>query len=209
MSNSNGISGTAVGVTALGAVLVYAGFRGVNPLAALRDAAGGKPPGVENRSVDIPATPTLPSGFGDSRRAAVVNAAQKYVRDIYSQAKRTLPGYSDCSSFVDKALKDAGIAPPFSPWANTSNYRMSPEWREIPASQVLPGDIALGPGHMVLITTAGGTSGIGQQRPGVNVRTGSMTTLFGSQRFVFKTWTGYTASPGAGGGGGGGGGGGW
>jgi cell wall-associated NlpC family hydrolase len=148
------------------------------------------------------------SGFGDARRAAVVTAAQKYVSDIYSQAKRTQTGYSDCSSFVDKALRDAGITPP-STWANTAIFRMSPEWRTIPASQVQPGDIAISAAHMVIITASGGTAGIGQQRTGVNVKTGTMATLFGSQSYVFKTWTGYTAAPAAGGGDGGGGGGSW
>ena len=211
--SSNGISGVAVAVASLGAVLVYAGFRNVSPLQALRDLSSGKPPAV----VSNPTTVTTgngggggtASGLGDSRRTAVVAAAQKYVNDQYSQLTRTLPGFSDCSSFVDKALKDVGISPPFSPWANTSNYRMSPDWKTIPATQVQPGDIAISAGHMVLITAAGGASGIGQQRPGVNVKTGTMATLFGSQSYVFKTWTGYTAGGSVSGGGGGGGAGSW
>lgn len=203
----NGISGTAVAVATFGAVFVYAGFRGVSPLQALRDATSGKPPAVEGKPTTVtPSTPGLPSGFADPRRAQVVAAAQKYVNDQYSQLNRALPGWSDCSSFVDKALKDVGINPPFSPWASTANYRMSPDWPVIEQSAVRPGDIAISSSHMVLVTADGGTSGIGQQRPGVNVRTGSMATLFGSQRYHFRTWKGYSRpSTGAGGGGGGGG----
>jgi hypothetical protein len=212
-STGGGINGLSIGVTTVGAALVYAGFRGVSPLTVFKEVSGGKLPPVTGKPTTPPATgggvPSLPSGFGDSRRAAVVAAAQKYTGDIYSQAKRTQPGFSDCSSFVDKALRDAGIAPPMNPWANTALYQMSPEWKTIPASQALPGDIAIGPGHMVLITAAGGVSGIGQQRPNVNVRTGNMATLFGSVPYVFKTWTGYSKAPGASGGGGGGGGGSW
>lgn len=210
-STSGGINGLSIGVTTVGVVLVYAGFRGVSPLTVFKEVSGGKLPPVAGKPTTDPATGVTPpsSGFGDSRRAAVVAAAQKYTGDIYSQAKRTQPGFSDCSSFVDKALRDAGIAPPMNPWANTALYRISPEWKKIPASQVHPGDIAISSSHMVLITAAGGAAGIGQQKPNVNVRTGNMATLFGSQTYWFMTWTGYSEAPGAGKGGGGGGSGSW
>lgn len=210
--SSNGISGTAVAVTTAGLLLAYAGFRNVSPLQALRDLSTGKPPPVTSHPTTITTGPGggggTASGFADTRRAQVVAAAQKYSGDTYSQTKRTRPGFSDCSSFVDKALKDTGINPPMVPWATTSVYLLSPEWKTITAAEALPGDIAISSGHMVLITAAGGAAGIGQERPGVNVRTGSMASLFGSQSYVYKTWTGY-ATPAAGGGGGGGGGGSW
>lgn len=209
---SNGISGVAVGIATVGAVLVYAGFRGVSPLQALRDATSGKPPAV----VGKPTTPTettitsppSASGLTDPRRAAVVVAAQKYAGDTYDQLRRRNVGFSDCSSFVDKALRDAGIAPPGSVWANTTNYHASGDWQTITAAEADAGDIAISASHMVLVTSKGGASGIGQQRPFVNVKTGDMRTLFGSQVYVFKTYKGYS-HPGAGKGGGGGGSGSW
>lgn len=210
-NTSNGISGTAVAVASLGAVLVYAGFRGVSPLQALRDAAGGKPPPVKGNPTQPIGTqpgsisPPSSSGLTDARRGAVVAAAQKYAKDQYSQLQRRQPGYSDCSSFVDKALRDAGIAPPGDSWANTTNYRFASDWYEIPAAEADAGDIALSASHMVLITAPGGDAGIGQQRPFVNVKTGDMRTLFGTQPYVYKTWKDYS-HPGAGKGGGGGGG---
>ena len=207
---SNGISGVAVAVAAFGGVLVYAGFRGVSPLQALRDVAGGKPPpahGTPTTPITVTSPPSS-SGLTDPRRAAVVAAAQKYVADQYSQLQRRQPGYSDCSSFVDKALKDAGIQPPGDPWANTANFRASGDWPTIPAAQVDVGDIAISVSHMVLITAKGGSSGIGQQRPYVNVKTGDMRTLFGSQVYDFKTYRGYS-HPAAGSGSSGGGGGSW
>lgn len=208
-NSSNGISGAAVAVASFGAVLVYAGFRGVSPLQALRDVAGGKPPPAKGKPTSpISTSPTSSSGLTDPRRAAVVAAAQKYVKDQYSQLQRRQTGFSDCSSFVDKALKDAGIQPPGDPWANTANYRASGDWPTIEAAQVDVGDIAISISHMVLITAKGGTSGIGQQRPFVNVKTGDMRTLFGSQVYVFKTYKGYS-HPAASGGGGDGGGGSW
>lgn len=207
-----GISGLAVFVSTAGAVFAYAGFRGVSPLQALREIAGGKPAPVVGKPAQIVASGGgggTASGLGDSRRSTVVAAAQKYAGDHYSQAKRTQAGYSDCSSFVDKALRDAGIKPPSTQWANTALYRLSPEWRTIPANEAQPGDIAISAAHMVLITAAGGTSGIGQQNTRDNVKTGSMATLFGSQSYVFKTWTGYAAGGTVSGGGGGGGAGSW
>lgn len=202
---SGGLNGLSVGVTTVGAVLVYAGFRGVSPLQVFKEVSGGSLPPVTGKPTQdaVPGVTPPPSGFGDARRSSVVAAAQKYTGDLYSQTKRTQPGYSDCSSFVDKALKDAGIAPPRDPWANTAMFRISPDWKTVLASEVQPGDIAISAAHMVLITTAGGTAGIGQQRPGVNVRTGNMTTLFGSQFYVFKTWTGYAKGGAAGEGSGG------
>lgn len=208
-NTSNGISGVAVGIATVGAVLVYAGFRGVSPLQALRDVAGGKPPPVKGKpTTPIITSPPSSSGLTDPRRAAVVAASQKYLKDQYSQLQRRRAGFSDCSSFVDKCLKDAGIQPPGDPWANTANYRTSGDWPTIDAAQVDVGDIAISISHMVLITAKGGTSGIGQQRPTVNVKTGDMRTLFGSQAYVFKTYKGYS-HPAAGGGGQGGGGGSW
>lgn len=196
---SAGISGTAVGIAVVGGILIYAGFRDVSPLQALRDVASGNPAPVQSKTTSLPSIISQQSGLnsGDPRRANVVASAQKYIGDTYSQAKRTLPGFSDCSSFVDKALRDAGISPPFGNWANTAMYRLSPEWRTIPADQSVPGDIAISLGHMVLVTGNGGSAAIGQQRPGVNVKTGSVATLMGSQSYVYKAWTGFAETPGA------------
>lgn len=195
---SAGISGVAVAVASVGGVLVYAGFRGVSPIQALRDVSSGNPPPVTSKPLGAPDT-SITHG-GDGQRASVVAAAQKYVGDSYNQARRRQAGYSDCSSFVDKALKDAGIDPPFNEWANTANYRMSPQWKTIQKNAALPGDIAISAGHMVLVTGQGGSSAIGQQRPGVNVKTGSVSSLFGKgTNYVYKTYTGYPAATGGGG----------
>jgi cell wall-associated NlpC family hydrolase len=188
MTTSTGISGTAVAVATAGAVLVYAGLRGVSPLQAVRDAAGGKPPPVTGK----PTTDPVPLSSNNAGRNAVVAAAQKYMSDKYSQLKRTQPGYSDCSSFVDKALMDAGISPPQFKWAATANYRLSTEWVNTTAASSGPGDIAVSATHMVLITGAGGSSAIGQQNPRANVRTGTVAQLMtNAGPYVYKTYKGY------------------
>lgn len=196
MANGNGISGLAVAIATAGGILVYAGFRGVNPVKALRDVSSGNPPPVEDKKTDLGAyemgtavAGALPGIIG----TAVSAAAQKYVGDKYSQARRTQPGWSDCSSFSDKILTDIGIPPPVK-WASTANYRISPEWKTIPAAQSKPGDIAISSHHMVLVTAAGGTAAIGQQNPRVNVRTGSVANLMGGQSYVYKTYVGKRRS---------------
>jgi cell wall-associated NlpC family hydrolase len=198
MAPSTGISGVAVSVATLGAVLVYAGLRGVNPAQALRDVAGGKPPPVVGTPTTIAPSGAdlVPAGGGSvtasGLRGKVVSAAQSYSGDVYSQPKRRQAGYSDCSAFVDKALRSAGIAPPGDPWANTANYRLAGNWTTIPLSATQPGDIVVNSHHMILITGAGGSSAIGQQKTGVNVRTGPASSLISGG--VARTYRGYTTS---------------
>lgn len=193
---STGISGTGVAVATLGGLLVYAGMRGINPIAALQAVASGKPTAPLASSIDLGegsgTSSTAPSPLGgataggSAKGSAVVAAAQKYVGDKYSQTKRTWAGYSDCSSFVDKALLDAGVAPPYDRWANSASYRMTLTWKTIPASQALPGDIAVSSHHIVLVTGQGGSSAIGQQNPTVNVRTGTVANLMTGQSYVYR-----------------------
>lgn len=188
---STGISGTAIGVATLGAVLAYAGFRGESPLQALRSIASGSPaPVTSNPTTVTGAVPGLSSN--NAGRNAVVAAAQKYVNDKYSQLRRTQAGYSDCSAFVDKALVGAGINPPQAKWASTANYRASSEWVNTTKASSGPGDIAVSGSHMVLITGSGGSSAIGQQNSKVNVRTGSVEQLMANTgNYVYKTYKGY------------------
>lgn len=208
-----GISGGAVAVATSGLVLAYAGFRGVSPIQALREIAGGHP-------TPVAAAPATQSSAGQSGlptdvpglRGKVVAASQTYIGDKYSQAKRTRSGYSDCSSFVCKAFHDAGIPNPDgrSAWPNTTNFANSPSWRTIPQAQAQPGDIAVASGqHMVLVTGNGGSAAIGQENAKSNVKTGSALGLFSSGERAsvkFKTYTGYTTGGGSVGQGSGGGG---
>lgn len=194
-----GISGLAVAFAAAGGLLVYAGFRGQTPAAALRAVAGGKPEALSDQgaqlvgatAADVAAGAGVAAGVagaGAAGGAGVLAAAQRYIGDKYSQARRTQPGWSDCSSFADKVLTDVGIPPPVK-WASTANYRISGEWVTIPLSQARPGDIAVNSHHMIVITGQGGSSAIGQQNPRVNVRTGTVDQLIDNyqvKRYVGK-----------------------
>jgi hypothetical protein len=191
MANGNGISGIAVGLAAVGGILVYAGFKGLSPVGALRDVSGGKPTGVIDKATDLGSFEAGTIAGGVAATASVSAVAAKYASDKYSQAKRTQVGWSDCSSFCDKILSDMGISPP-TKWAATANFRISPNWVNVPLADTKPGDIAINGHHMVMITAAGGTSAIGQQNPRVNVRTGTVRDLM-SNDYVCKR---YVSNPG-------------
>lgn len=186
-----GIPGLAVALAAAGGILAYAGFRNQNPLQALKEISGGKPAPVETKTVDLgfyQAGSAVAGAAGVAATAGVAGAAQKYANDQYSQARRTQPGWSDCSSFCDKILTDIGIPPPVK-WASTANYRISPEWQTIPLSETKPGNIAVNSHHMVMILSAGGDQAIGQQNTRSDVRRGSVRDLMGSS-FVCKRYVG-------------------
>lgn len=194
-SGTGGISGIAVAVATCGALLVYAGYRDVNPIQALRDVASGKPPKVKSKDAGLKTSGAsqaayLPGG-GNS---AVVAAAMKYRGDQYSQTRRHTRGYSDCSSFVSKAYEAAGIDPP-SP-DTTAGYYLSDRWKKIPLSQAKAGDIVVSAtaatigAHMVLVTGPG--MAIGQQNPGDDVETGRISDLMAgtSYDYIAKRYVG-------------------
>ena len=197
------ISGTALAVAAAGGIVAYAGFRGVSPLEALRSISTGQPMPVASQSEPInPSGASIFGGIGQTiagagLRAQVVSATSRYLGDKYSQLRRTQPGYSDCSSFVDKALKSAGIMPPGGSWANTTNFIAAKDWTTIPMSETHPGDIGVAVGHMVLVTGSGGASAIGQENSRVNVRTGPARSLFSTAELAtlrFRTYNGYATA---------------
>lgn len=179
-----GISGLSVALAAAGGILVYAGFKNLSPVGALRDVSGGKPTGVANTGTDLSAG--IATGPGVAQGDAALSVAVKYEHDLYSQARRTQVGYSDCSSFCDKILTDMGIPPPVK-WASTANFRISASWVNIPLADTKPGDIAVNSHHMVMITAAGGAAAIGQQNARVNVRTGTVVDLM-SNDYVCKRY---------------------
>lgn len=190
MADGKGISGLAVTFATAGGLLVYAGFRGINPIQALREISTGAA-GIAAKTTDLGSYQPTTAVQGAAING-VSSAAAKYIADKYSQAKRTQPGWSDCSSFCDKILTDLGVPPPVK-WASTANYRISGSWITIPLSQTNPGDVAVSSHHMVMITAQGGTSAIGQQNPRVNVQTGSVASLMGSQSYVCKRYKGKVA----------------
>lgn len=172
-ASSGGISGVGIAAMAAGGLLMYAGFRGVSPLEALRNVASGKPAPVESPGLFLSAgraaVDASQVSVGKSN-STLVNAVMKYQSDRYSQARRWQPGYSDCSSFVGKGLKDIGIKPPGA--STTFNYLTWSGMVTIPRSQAQAGDIAVSSSHMAVFID--NNRGIGQQNPRRNVQVGDM-----------------------------------
>lgn len=188
------ISGTAVGVITAGVVLVYAGFRGLNPLAALRDLTSGRPTPIADTAADLDTggiassgvNPAIAGATGAAANATgfgamLVRAAQAHANEKYSQTRRWQVGYSDCSSFVGKSLRDIGIAPPGMSLA--ANYVTWSKLAKIPRSQLGVGDLCANINHVIIAT--GNNSAIGQENPALNVQRGTPENLMsGSGAFI-------------------------
>jgi hypothetical protein len=158
---TTGINGLAVAALAAGGILVYAGFRDISPLEALREVGSGNPVGVAASSVPLPAAPgpgTAASGAsGFSSGAGLLQEVQRLgTGKAYSQLRRTGPDSYDCSGLVWRAGANVGLWGPGTKWFpqpfNTASFIS--HTREIGLTRVgsanLPqaGDIVWWVGHM-------------------------------------------------------------
>lgn len=87
---------------------------------------------------------------------AMIQSGFSMLGDEYTQSgKRTQKGYSDCSSYVWKAMRDAGFDVPSGAW-NTGSMLSSGLFKPISFSEVRPGDVGILPktknksGHTVI-----------------------------------------------------------
>lgn len=190
------ISSLHLAVAAGGGVLLYAALRGVSPVQALKDVTSGAPPAVstEGKTIkkwtargEVTDPASIPEGNGTvswngvwrlnkvpaglRKPMTLVAAAQAYASDRYSQGKRWSRGYSDCSSFVGKALLGIGVKPPGG--STTTAYLGSGDWIRVSSPRM--GDIAVNSKHMALFVD--GSHGIGQQNSRTNVRRDTMDNL--------------------------------
>lgn len=189
MAASGGISGVAVVLATAGGVLLYAGFQGVDPLTALKDITSGKTKALEPTQVSFTNDPTslgqgggvvaigLGGGGGSAIGDRIAAATQRHKHEKYSQARRWQAGYSDCSSFVGKCLKDAGITPPGS--SVTYSYMTWGKLRTVSRSEIQAGDILCSGGHVAIALSP--TTAIGQQNGRQNVRTDSIRNIMWGQ----------------------------
>lgn len=206
MASGSGIPGIAVGMAGAAALLVYAGFQGVDPLTALRDVATGKPKGLAEKASAHEALyeGTGSSGAGGDSGAAqaslsgtavsgphpdFVRAAGTFADDLYSQARRWQAGYSDCSSFVGKALKACGVTPPGA--STTSSYLSWRQAKPIARAQIGAGDFLVGSGHMAMAVNS--TTAIGQQNGRQNVQVGPFSQIMWGQSWVALRYSGSSA----------------
>lgn len=208
---SGGISGVAVALATAGGVLLYAGFQGKTPIEALKDITSGKTAELAPSSVSFVNDPTQiglgaagggggviaadwAGGSGSSAFGSrLVAAAMTHRNERYSQAKRWEPGYSDCSSFVGKSLKDIGITPPGG--SNTFAYLGWSKLRTVPKDQIQAGDILCSSAHMAI--AMGDGRAIGQQNGRQNVRIDSVSNLMWGQSWTPRRYVGAAGKPSA------------
>ena len=132
---------------------------------------------------------------------ALVRAALGHAGERYSQTRRWDSGFSDCSSFVGKSLRDIGIAPP--PLSLAASYVAWPKLAKVPRSAVAIGDLIANVNHIIIAT--GPNDAIGQQNSNQNVQRGKIENLmWGTGAFVCLRLklSGTAASAAAGGAGG-------
>lgn len=183
-----GISGLAVAMAAAGAVLVYVGIRGVDFRTGLRTFGTGKLPTSQGGSGGaIAAAEAERRGAGGTAGTRTADGAvvgsgphPEFARaalarrgETYSQGKRWQTGFSDCSSFVGKVLKDNGIEPPAG--SVTGSYLVWTKLKRITRAEIGAGDLLCGTGHIAIALD--NATAIGQQREGVNVRVGPIDDI--------------------------------
>lgn len=174
------ISGTGVAAVSAGALLIYAGLNNTNPLVALKEIASGNPRAVDSSShtTSTDSGGSSGSSSGSGELSGLASAAYSaYGNDTYSQAKRGQSGYSDCSSFVSKAIR---FYVPGFPLMVTGGFLFSPDWTTVGEKNARPGDVAVNGSHMVIVggrDSKGNLIGVGQQRPGRDVQVDTIKNL--------------------------------
>jgi len=189
MATGKGIPGIAVVMGTAGALLLYAGFQGLNPLTALRALSTGKTkPLVKTSSYVSSGAPSATGGGSggvvstgytttSGSHPEILQAAGQFKDDLYSQSKRWQDGYSDCSSFVGKTLKSLGIAYPGN--SVTGNYLVWNQLRTIKRSEIVAGDLLCGSGHIAIAIDS--QHAVGQQNSRENVKADTIDNIMWGQ----------------------------
>jgi hypothetical protein len=188
-----GISGVGVGIASGGALLIYAGLKGVNPLAALRDIASGKPPAILNsaghRRVTLAGGDPMLVG-GAVGFPPLLAALAPFRADRYSQARRWETGFSDCSSYIGKGFKSIGITPPGS--STVLEYLAWPMLEKLPDVMLAgPGDLLISSSHIAVVVNA--TQAMGQQNPARNVAVGTYKDIMYPGSYGYYRYKGAAA----------------
>lgn len=178
MAARTGVPGLAVGLTAGGALLIFAGIRGINPAEALREVASGKTgplstPARLDDSVGGGTTYASDSGAGAAgAHPEIADATSRFRGDKYSQARRGQAGYSDCSSFTAKSMRAAGIEVGN---LTTTGFMAWSGLKRISKGEIGRGDLLINHTHMAIALD--GTHAIGQQNTRRNVATGTFEAI--------------------------------
>lgn len=177
MAARTGVPGLAVGLTAVGALLIFAGIRGISPVAALREVAAGQTEPLSapvrlDDSVSGDVSYASASTGAAGTHPEIVDGTSRYRGDKYSQARRGQPGYSDCSSFAAKSMRAAGIEVSN---LTTSGFMAWSGLKRISKSEIARGDLLINHTHMAIALD--GSHAIGQQNARRNVATGTFEAI--------------------------------
>ena len=157
MASTKGISGIAVAVLGIGAVLVWSGINNQDVLTSFRALAMGKPiptgPQVKSEVKPLPGTSDpIPRDGGGGSSIISLAATYKGHPYVFGGGHRDVcpQGGMDCSGFVSCVLNKAGLMKGTLTTGGFMNWGSS-----VPFEQRQPGDIAVwhtgGAGHMGII----------------------------------------------------------
>lgn len=206
MASGDGISGVAVALATAGGVLLYAGFQGLDPLQALKDITSGKTKALAGSQVSYTqdlsgvgggsglVSVSTSGGISGGVHPEIAAAAMRHRDEKYDQRRRWQTGYSDCSSFVGKALKDAGYTPPSG--SVTASYLTWRKLKTIGRSEIGAGDILCSSGHVAIALSP--TTAIGQQNGRQNVRVDSINAIMWGQTWSPRRYIGAAPASGSG-----------
>ena len=92
------------------------------------------------------------SGSANTGAQHALAWAQSKIGWTYSQGKRKLDGYADCSSLIMRAYQDAGLLPKGSYNLTSRSIHSDSRFEQITKDQLKPGDIMWSDGHLAMYT---------------------------------------------------------
>jgi cell wall-associated NlpC family hydrolase len=187
MAQRAGINGLALTVGAGGAVLVYAGLRGENPLEAVRGILAGSPAPVQPSApitLKEPAYTFTPAG-GEGPAPASSPALGRAVSVALQQVGKPYrwgasgPDAFDCSGLIVYSYRAAGIP---LPRYTSAVFAVSTNFRKISRADVAAGDVCWKVGHVALAIS--NSAIVEAPHRGVPVRTRSISGFTMYLRYV-------------------------
>lgn len=156
MAQQASVNGLALGVATAGGLLIYAGLRGENPLAALRGVLTGSPapvPAGKPVTVDWLGGGDWGGGTFGTDTTTATGTTAKAVQIALAQVGKPYkwggkgPSSFDCSGLISYAYIQAGL---LSSYMTSYGFSVSPKFRKVPRQSIQAGDVMWKMGHVAL-----------------------------------------------------------